>query len=797
MYDAVIEAGVIDDSNNHSGHLPIFTKLSVGKLNLVLEEQERISKPSWDKANQDEREQYKRIIQQLLSDIVPPNVCDNCDSFKCETHAEEVEDYATSICDALDKAAHQCLPLAGGVRPEKSKRIPGWTEYVKPYQDESVFWHGMWGAAGKPNIGELYRLKQETKMQYKYAVRRLKRASYNIQKDKLLNGFLKGGVDIFKEIKKFRGKTCTISSSVDGKVGSADISAHFADVYRDLYQRHNLDNGFNEINQLINSKINQNLNVDLEKVNNDTVRAALRKLKTGKSDSSYSFTSDCLLNAGDELISHVTSLFKWFLRTGRIPMFLLICNIIPIVKDNLGDITSSDNYRAIAIGSLILKWFDWIIIILEENNLSTDELQFGFKAGSSTSMCSWAISTVINYYNRAGRPVYACSMDLSKAFDLVSWDNLFSELLDRGISPLILRCLTYIYSNQTYNVKWGNIHSQEFKVHNGVRQGAVSSPVLFCVYINKLITLLRSSKVGCQLQGVYFGIWVYADDIILLSPSREGLQSMTRICEQFALDFNLKFSTNVDVVKSKTKCIIFSNPVINHNHVCPIMLNGVPLPYVNEIKHLGNILQSDNSMAKDCSQKRAQFISKLHSLNQEFHFSDPCTVVKLYNIYACNLYGSNLWDLYDDKCDKLYKSWNVCIRILFNLPRNTHRYLIEPISGVFHVKTLLCSRFVQFYKSLIESSKLSVRLLAYLSRGDFRTVFCKNINNIADECNISVSDLCKNTVKRELKYFHAPEDQLWRIPLINELIDFKDNKYEINGFDLMELTDLINFLCSD
>jgi len=54
------------------------------------EEQERISKPCWDKANQGEREQYKRIIQQLLSDIVPPNVCDNCDSFKCETHAEEV-----------------------------------------------------------------------------------------------------------------------------------------------------------------------------------------------------------------------------------------------------------------------------------------------------------------------------------------------------------------------------------------------------------------------------------------------------------------------------------------------------------------------------------------------------------------------------------------------------------------------------------------------------------------------------------------------------------------------------------
>ena len=100
--------------------------------------------------------------------------------------------------------------------------------------------------------------------------------------------------------------------------------------------------------------------------------------------------------------------------------FLLLCTIIPIVNDNLGDIASSDNYRAIAIGSLLLKWFDWLIIILKGDKLETDELQFGFQAKSSTSMCIWAINTVINHYNRLGRPIFAWSMDLSKAFDMVS-----------------------------------------------------------------------------------------------------------------------------------------------------------------------------------------------------------------------------------------------------------------------------------------------------------------------------------------------------------------------------------------
>ena len=132
---------------------------------------------------------------------------------------------------------------------------------------------------------------------------------------------------------------------------------------------------------------------------------------------------------------------------------------------------------------------------------------------------------------------------------------------------------------------------------------------------------------------------------------------------------------------------VFSKPIINTADICPIMLNDMPLPYVNELKHLGNILQSNNLMSKDCSYKRAKFISKVHSLNQEFHFADPQTILKLYDIYVCDFYGSNLWDFNSADVQRLLNSWNVSIRILFNLPRNTHRYSIETVSGVPHIKT--------------------------------------------------------------------------------------------------------------
>ena len=81
----------------------------------------------------------------------------------------------------------------------------------------------------------------------------------------------------------------------------------------------------------------------------------------------------------------------------------------------------------------------------------------------------------------------------------------------------------------------------------------------------------------------------------------------------------LSFSTNVNPEKSKTKCIIFSKKAQDVSQVVPIILNGDPLPWVAQVKHLGNTLQCDNTMRMDMSMKMGKFIGKLSSLQQEFH----------------------------------------------------------------------------------------------------------------------------------------------------------------------------------
>ena len=294
------------------------------------------------------------------------------------------------------------------------------------------------------------------------------------------------------------------------------------------------------------------------------------------------------------------------------------------------------------------------------------------------------------------------------------------------------------------------------------------------------------------------GAMIFADDIMLLSASLSGLQTLVDLCQEFASEKNLKFGTDPDPEKSKTKCIVFSKCKKDRVNVPAVMLNGDALPWVSQVKHLGNVLQSDNSMSIDVLQKRGKYIGKVNSLLQEFHFTKPAILTKLINIYATSFYGSGTWDIFSSECEKLYKSWNVTIRMVFNLDRCTHRYLIESISQCLHPKIMIASRYVSFYWSLVNSKKLCVRFLARLSEMDHRTVLGRTLGSLLSQCDLPQSRLAELTaslVKKKCSYVAVPETEMWRIPLILELLHIREGQLQLENLDSTEIKNIIDHLC--
>ena len=90
------------------------------------------------------------------------------------------------------------------------------------------------------------------------------------------------------------------------------------------------------------------------------------------------------------MYENLSLIIQGFLVHGHITNILLLATLVPIIKDKLGSINVSQNYRSIAISSILLKLNDWIIIILFGSKFGLNDLQFAYQAVCSTTMCTWA-----------------------------------------------------------------------------------------------------------------------------------------------------------------------------------------------------------------------------------------------------------------------------------------------------------------------------------------------------------------------------------------------------------------------
>ena len=353
-----------------------------------------------------------------------------------------------------------------------------------------------------------------------------------------------------------------------------------------------------------------------------------------------------ILNAPDVFFDHIALVFRSWLVHGTVTLSLLACAFLPLYKGGLKDPAKTDSYRAIAGSSLLLKLFDNVILLLWGDRLGSDSLQFGFKSGTSTTQCSWMVAEVASYFIRRGTPCIVTLLDCSKAFDMCEFITLFRKLKAKKLPSIVIRALIFVYEQQTAWVRWGKAKSSCFGVTNGTRQGSVLSPAFFAIYIDDLLKKLRELGVGCHIGEQFLGAAGFADDIVLLAPSRGAMEIMLATCERFAADNNLKFSTDIDPKKSKTKCIYMCGKMTNVQYPVSLQLYGVDLPWVTSAVHLGHELHQLGTMEHDAKVKRAIFIQNSTDIREMFEFAHPAQVLQAVNVYASHFYGSMLWNLY-------------------------------------------------------------------------------------------------------------------------------------------------------
>ena len=228
----------------------------------------------------------------------------------------------------------------------------------------------------------------------------------------------------------------------------------------------------------------------------------------------------------------------------------------PIYKK--GDPHNPDNFRGLAIGSAFSKLFSMILLkrltIFVNSKKILSPNQIGFSKGHNTSDHIFLMQTLIEkVVKRDKRKLYTAFIDFKKAYDTVDREILFNHLKQLGINGLFLKNITAMYENTKYSIKLKNGYSHALNSNLGLKQGCPLSPLLFNLYIDDINKIFEEQCYPITLQDDVLNHFLYADDLVLLSSTPDGLQNCLNNLHEFSNRKRLKVSTN------KSKTLVFNS----------------------------------------------------------------------------------------------------------------------------------------------------------------------------------------------------------------------------------------------
>lgn len=390
----------------------------------------------------------------------------------------------------------------------------------------------------------------------------------------------------------------------------------------------------------------------------------IRNMTRGKSPGHDSLSIEHLQMAGVHLPRVLSLLFTFCIRHAYLPQDMMKTVVVPIVKNKRGNVSDKSNYRPISLATIIAKVLDGLLCSQLDSHLHLHDAQFGFRLGVSTEAAILGLKHTVKYYTDRRTPVYACFLDLSKAFDMVSYDILWQKLSESNLPQELQNVFRYWYNNQINVVKWNNSFSDSYRLECGVRQGGLTSPALFSLYVNGLIERLSKMHVGCYIDGLCINNISYADDMVLLSPSVSALRKMLAVCESYAESHGLIYNSK------KSEFIVFEAGGKCPDTVPPILLCGSTLNRVYEFKYLGHIITADLKDDRDIERERRALAVRINMLSRRFARCSKQVKITLFKAYCQVLYTSSLWVNYTQKAfNALRVQYNNAFRMMLGLPR--------------------------------------------------------------------------------------------------------------------------------
>lgn len=383
----------------------------------------------------------------------------------------------------------------------------------------------------------------------------------------------------------------------------------------------------------------------------EEIEEVTRNLANNKSPGENGISAELLKEGGPTVMKFITNIIQEVWKQEKMPNCWNDAIICPIFKK--GDKTLCSNYRGISLLDVTYKVLSKIIRTRLDvfSNEIIGEYQGGFRAGRGTTDQIFVIKQIQSSTYDQGLSLHMLFIDFQQAYDKIRRAKIYEAMEQLGIPNKIIRLVQMTLKDTRSRVAIGGNLSRHIAVNTGLKQGDPLSTSLFNIVLEVLI---RQSEL--QTKGTIFHhkhqCIAYADDVLLLTRSKEELKRIFIKFEKNAKKYGLKIN------ETKTKYMVMGNSKTKGNlQITTEGENSYCFEQVNQSEYLGVILTNNNNEQPEIEKRIGRGCRAAGIMKELFKSKNVSLGAKLriYNTVICPavLYGCELWVLNQQEANKL------------------------------------------------------------------------------------------------------------------------------------------------
>lgn len=417
-----------------------------------------------------------------------------------------------------------------------------------------------------------------------------------------------------------------------------------------------------------------------------------------------------MLKLSDTMLKWLHRVIVAVWQSGKAPVEWKRALLVALYKGK-GERKVRDSYRGISLLSIPGKVYVLVIMAKISSHIDAQLLdtQSAFRKGRGLTDALFTIRQVISKSVAFDQPLFMAFVDLRKAYDSVPRDTLWRILRVYGVHTKLIELLMDLHTGTQAAVRMGGVVSEWFDVHGGVRQGCVIAPLLFNVYMDFVVRqAMAQMPEGCGVKLAYnangklqrdvggsggslelLSVLLYADDMVLLSPSREELTVMLQAMDKVAASLGLRINASKTEILSIDKDWVEEDGVVQQGP--EVVISEGVVKEVSQFKYLGSVLVADGRLDVELKIRKGRALGRFKQFEKMWgtkHLS-VVTKVKCYKAYVLPilLFGSECWALTKEQLQVLERVHTSCLRSILRV-RLSDRHRNEHIRKSCGVATL-------------------------------------------------------------------------------------------------------------